>query len=223
MWVRQKIGRDAGAIVEMPHEAAMAAISAGNVVEVTDEELAKAGFPSQAAMAEQPMDKLLVDYRIEANPSGQGFDLFDPGGVRLNPEDHPIHNHAAARDQAHEHARAAHGLRPLDKDKRDKDGKLLNDADYDSMKTADLEKAAADRDVDLSSAKTNAERVALLRRADKVRSAIEAEDYAALTRPELDKLAAERQVDVSKAKTDADVVAALKKNDADVAAAAKKK
>jgi hypothetical protein len=211
MWVRQKIGRTAGAIVEMNFDAAQSALASGVVVAVSDEELKQAGFPSQGSMAEEPVDKLLADYRIEPSKSGQGFDIFDAGGVRLNEEGKPLHNHAAARDAAHALARAARGLPPADKDKRGKDGKLLNDTKYEAMKPAELDKAAADRGVDLSSAKTPADKIALLRHADKVRAAIEAEDYAVLTRPELDKLAAERHVDVSKAKTDADVVAALKK------------
>lgn len=219
MWVRQKIGRTAGAIVEMPYEAAQAAMAAGNVVEVTDEELQKAGFPSQASVHDIPADKLLAEYRIEPSKEGPGFDIFEPGGVQIN--DMPVHNQAAARDEAHRHARASHGLAPLPEDHKSpngdgKPGKAskaagVADTDYESMSNAALDKMAAERGVDLAGAHSKAERVAMLRRAEEIRVAVDAGDYDGLTRAELEKVAAGRNVDISQANSKADVVAALKK------------
>lgn len=127
MFVRQLIGRQVGAIVEMPFEAAQAGLAAGTVAAVSDAEIAGAGLGPVAGMEEVPPEKLLEGYRIEPSASGTGFDLFDAGGVPLNQA--PIHNHAAARDLALEKARAARGLAPagtefdpLDHDKNGRKG-----------------------------------------------------------------------------------------------------
>jgi hypothetical protein len=111
MFVRLLIGRDAGRIVEQPYHAATANLAAGTVEQVSHEEAAEAGLsptPAHAGEFAHP-EALPRGYRVEPSidddtPIG-GFDVLDPGGVRVNQE--PLRNHTEARSLAREHALSA--------------------------------------------------------------------------------------------------------------------
>ncbi len=97
MYVRQLIGRQAGAIVEMPYHAATSNIAMGTAEPVTDAELAKAGLSLPIGLHEADREAPPPGYRIVACEAG-GFDVIDPGEERLNRE--PLPNKAAARSLA---------------------------------------------------------------------------------------------------------------------------
>ncbi len=112
MYVRQQVGRQAGAIIEMPYEAATANLANGTVSAVSEQEIAEAGLPPVGGLMAAPPDALLADFKIEPDGFG-GFNLYDAGGVPLNEAlngGKPFHNHAAARSAAMDHARASRGL-----------------------------------------------------------------------------------------------------------------
>lgn len=101
MFVKQLIGRLAGTVVDMPYAAATSNIAAGTCVLATDEEVAAAGLTSAPIADPAPAEALPIGYRIEPAEVG-GFDVYDPGGVRLNQMPHP--NVPAARSAAADHA-----------------------------------------------------------------------------------------------------------------------
>lgn len=100
MYVRQLVGRLAGTIVQMPFSAATSNIAAGTCAMVTDDEVTAAGLQVEPAPTDAAPDGLPSGFRVEPTEGG-GFDLLDPGGVRLNQE--PFPNLPAARSYAHEH------------------------------------------------------------------------------------------------------------------------
>ncbi len=103
MFVKQLIGRMAGTVVEMPFAAATSNIASGTCVLATEDEIAAAGLePVPVADLAKP-ELLPTGYRTEVTEAG-GYDLLDPGGVRLNQE--PFANMPAVLSFAHEHLTA---------------------------------------------------------------------------------------------------------------------
>lgn len=103
MFVKQLIGRMAGAVVEMPFAAATSNIAAGTCVLATEDEVAAAGLHAVPTVTATEPEVLPAGYRTEV-AEVEGFDLFDAGGVRLNQE--PFANLPALLSFAHERATA---------------------------------------------------------------------------------------------------------------------
>lgn len=206
MYVRQLVGRQAGQIVEMPHEVGKAAIEGETAAAVTDAEIHDGGF--QAINQDLPVtpDALLAGYRIEPSASGGGFDLFDQGGVRVN--EAAYHNYIEAREGALQYARRARGLPDLfdGTDGKDEPGE---DA-YDKMNVQFLRAEADKRGINSSGATKRADWLALLKRDDEVKKALAEGNYDALTVDELKKVVADRKVDLGDATSKEDIIGKLK-------------
>lgn len=210
MFVRQKIGRQAGQIVEMPFAEAKANIDAGTADRLTDEEIQEAGHQAAASNAEVPPDQLMLGYRIEPAESG-GFNLFDAGGVPVNKEG-PFHNHIAARDAALKHARAMRGLPDLFDGAIGDSNSGTSEAgdDYEKMTVEQLKAVADERKLDSSGARSKKDWVHLLKHDDKVKAAIASGDFDALTVADLKVIAEERNIDVTGLTTKPEIVDAVK-------------
>lgn len=111
MFVRQKIGPQAGEIIEMPYLAAQNCLAVGTADPVTDEEIAEAGLAPAVVTPPNKAETLPPGYRVdlcvdlddddnEFTPGG--YDVFDAGGVRLTATT-DIPNQAAARSFAWDH------------------------------------------------------------------------------------------------------------------------
>lgn len=98
MYVMQLVGRAADSVVEMPFHVAQIAITNGTCRKATEAEILAAGLgiPNQAPPLDTA-DVMPEGYSLKPFEHG-GFDLFDPGGIRLN--DEPYANAAAARSAA---------------------------------------------------------------------------------------------------------------------------
>lgn len=98
MYVVMEIGRMAGAVVDTPFHVAQSGIMNGTMRKATDAEIVAANL--EVVVEAPPVANdfgLPVGYRVEPTEGG-GYDLFDPGGIRLNTL--PIANLAAARSLA---------------------------------------------------------------------------------------------------------------------------
>lgn len=111
MFVRQKIGPQAGEIIEMPYLAAQNCLSVGSADPVTDEEVAAAGLKPADITAPAKAETIPPGYRVdlcvdldddENEFTPGGYDVFDAGGVRLT-ADIDIPNLVAARSFAWDH------------------------------------------------------------------------------------------------------------------------
>lgn len=207
MFVRQLIGRQAGAIVDMPYADAKANLNAGTCAEATPEEIEAAGHEAQSGFVEVTPEALLAGYRIEPNIGG-GFDLFDPGGVKVSEE--PFHNHIAAREGAIAYSRRARGMPDAVGGAGDPGGGGaggdVTPPDYETMTVEELSAEAGHRKLVTTGISLKADWIALLRHDDKVRAALAARDFDALTVADLEKVAAAKGIDVTSAKKKADYV-----------------
>lgn len=111
MFVRQKIGPQAGEIIEMPYLAAQNCLDVGSAEAVTDEEITAAGLKpadiTPPAKAETIPPGYRVDLCVDLDDDDNeftpgGYDVFDAGGVRLT-ADVDIPNLVAARSFAWDH------------------------------------------------------------------------------------------------------------------------
>jgi hypothetical protein len=208
MFVRQLIGRQANQIVDMPYADAMANLNAGTAARVTDDEVREAGHQAEAANLEVPPEQLLSGYRIEPAIEG-GFDLYDPGGVKVSEK--PFHNHIEARAGAIAYARKARGLPDLF-DPTGQGGKSSSaggdtEVDYEDMKVDDLKALADKRGVAATGNK--AAIIKALERDDTVRQAIAARDFEVLHVDELRAHAEKEQIDLTGKTSKQDIVEAF--------------
>lgn len=111
MFVRQKIGPQAGEIIEMPFLAAQNCVAVGTAESVTDEEIAEAGLAEAVVTPPNKAETIPPGYRIdlcvdidddENEFTPGGYDVFDAGGVRLTATV-DIPNQTAARSFAWDH------------------------------------------------------------------------------------------------------------------------
>jgi hypothetical protein len=153
MYVRQKIGREAGTIITMPFAVAESCLASGTVEKVTDEEIAAAGLEVEPVVVNRP-DELPRGFRVEAIPGG--FDLYDPGGVNISKEvDLP--NMVAARDLAWSIMHPSDQPSDADESKPEVDAAALE-----RLNKADLLKIAEDAHIDIASGAKKADIVAAL-------------------------------------------------------------
>ncbi|GLK67013.1 hypothetical protein [Hansschlegelia plantiphila] len=106
MFVRQLIGRQSGAILDMPYEAATSNIAAGTCAPVTDHELREAGVAPEGGLEAARPEGIPSGFRIEPTEDG-GFDVYEAGGIRIN--DQPFPNIPAARSAVLDYAGLDHG------------------------------------------------------------------------------------------------------------------
>lgn len=159
MFVRQLIGREAGAIVELPYHAATACLAGGTAAEVTDEEIAAAGLTLPPAAPVNEPEQLPRGYRAEPDIEGYGYNVIDPGGVTLNQR--PLPNLAAARSLAHEHADPRPKL--AEEAGNDEDDEPV---DLAVLTRAQLDALAAERGIDVHDAKNKADVIAAIELAE---------------------------------------------------------
>lgn len=209
MYVKQGIGRDAGQVVDMPFEQAQALLANGTATKPTEEEVLAAQEAQVARGPDIHPDQLLVGWRTEPAESG-GFDLYDPGGVKVNGE--PFHNQIAARDGAIAAARRSRGLPDLfgeDSTTSQGAGGGEGSPDYKAMTVEDLRVEANKRKIDDATARKKADWIGLLEHDDKVQKAIAERDFDALTIPDLKKIAEEQNIDLGSASSKPEIVAAV--------------
>jgi len=159
MFVRQKIGREAGTIINLPAHAAEASLLAGTVETVTDEELAAAGLSETPADPLPNPEQMPSGFRAKPSEDG-GFDVLDAGGVTLNKEFIP--NLPAARDFAHAYVAAQSTTAPVAEPETQEER-----ADLEKLTRTELDAIAADLGVDVSGAKTKADVIAAIEAAEK--------------------------------------------------------
>ncbi len=103
MLVRAHAGARAGQIIEMPYVAARAALAAGAVSEVSEEEVRAAGmaqpYPSRFHTDEPPDGYAII---LNEDPRG-GYVVVGPDGAILS--EPPLPHMAAAREWARNHDR----------------------------------------------------------------------------------------------------------------------
>lgn len=98
MFVVQLVGRMADSVVEMPFHVATSCLANGTVRRASEAEIMAAGLEVVIQAPAITADSAFPEgYRVEPTPEG-GYDLFEPGGIRLNQE--PYINMAAARSAA---------------------------------------------------------------------------------------------------------------------------
>lgn len=211
MYVKQLVGRQAGQIVEMDPAVAKSAIESGTAEKPTDEEIQEAGHQvDQRDVIVEPR-QITLGYRAEPALDG-GFDLFDPGGVKLN-KDQPYHNLPEAMNAAEQFGRRARGLPEKAEVEDDKSKAGLQPGEpipYDKMTVEQMRAESDRRGIDSSKATKKADWIVLLERDDKVKAAIASGDLDVLTVDELKKLAAERNVDLAGKTAKPDIVDAVK-------------
>ncbi|KQS78088.1 hypothetical protein ASG25_21860 [Rhizobium sp. Leaf384] len=164
MFVRQLIGREAGNIITLPFVAATSSLAMGTCAPVTDEEIAEAGLIEVKEFQHPSPEEMPRGLR--AVPSlGGGFDVVDDGGVILNEGFLP--NLPAARSFATDLIASQSTTAALDVEAEvETDVVSPPPIDFDKLTRKELEALAADRDVDVSGARTKDDVIAALQAAD---------------------------------------------------------
>lgn len=98
MYAYSLVGRSADTVVEMPYHVFQSCLAAGTVRKATDAEIVAAGILIAVEAPPLTADSAFpAGYNAKPTDFG-GYDLFEPGGIRLNEEPYP--NLAAARSAA---------------------------------------------------------------------------------------------------------------------------
>src|SRR5215213_1788293 len=97
MLVRSLIGKHAGQIVDMPYAVAQSCMAAGTVAEVNEQDVREAQAIIQEGYPLLQADSIPDGYSVKPDEV-EGWNVFDPGGARLNGR--PLPNAVAARSYA---------------------------------------------------------------------------------------------------------------------------
>lgn len=214
MFVKQLIGRQAGMVIDMGFNEAMACIDNGTAQRATEDEITDAMTATTAPVASVRPEELIAGYRMEAADDGSGFHVFDPGGVRLTgKDDQPaLRNHLEAQQFMRDYALRTRGLPEDPKPEGGEGSDLFNEeaVDYSKKTVEELQAMAAARNLDTSGATKKADWIKLLERDDRVQKALKDIDYDVLTVAELKKVAADRNIDLGDATAKGDIIEKIK-------------